>query len=139
MQRLLGNWFAPVEMHLNPKSGNWIPDNSRFQRHVSLAIAYNVWRYYQITNDYEFLYFYGAEIIMDIAKFWASKVEWSEEKERYEIKNVMGPDEYHTAYPGSDELGINNNAYTNVLVKDKPYNLKPGKQRSSSCSRIKQR
>lgn len=104
------------KIHLNPKSGNWIPDDSRLQRHVNAAIAYNVWQYYQITRDHEFLHFFGAELILDIACFWSGKVTWNERQQKFEILKVVGPDEYHTHYPGSKEPGLNNNAYTNVMV-----------------------
>ncbi len=104
------------KVHLNPKSGNWIPDNSRLQRHVNAAIAWNVWQYYQVTCDTEFLSFYGAEMILEIARFWASLASWSERHDRYEILGVMGPDEYHDAYPGAERPGLDNNAYTNVMA-----------------------
>jgi trehalose/maltose hydrolase-like predicted phosphorylase len=104
------------KIHLNPKSGNWMPDNSRLQMHVNASITFNVWRYFQATEDWEFLYFYGAEMMLDIHKFWASKVSWNEQRQRYEIRGVVGPDEYHTAYPDSDSPGLNNNAYTNLMV-----------------------
>ncbi len=103
-------------LHLNPKSGRWISDNSRVQRHVNIAIAYDISRYYHATGDLEFMCFFGAEMLFEIARFWASLAEYNEEKGSYEILGVMGPDEYHDAYPGSDDPGINNNAYTNVMV-----------------------
>lgn len=103
-------------IHLNPKSGRWLPDETHLQRHVSSAIAYNVWQYFQVTNDLEFMYFYGAEMFIEIARFWASIATLNEEKDRYEILGVVGPDEYHTHYPGSDEPGLNNNAYTNFMA-----------------------
>src|SRR3712207_2824604 len=53
-------------VHLNPKSGKWEPDLSHNQRHVSAAIFYNIWRYYEATNDFEFLLDYGAEIMLEI-------------------------------------------------------------------------
>lgn len=104
------------QMHLNPKSGRWIPDHSNIQRHVNVAIVYNVWRYFQATGNFEFLYFYGAELIFEITRFWASITTYNEEIDRFEIKGVMGPDEYHEAYPNSNKPGINNNAYTNIMV-----------------------
>lgn len=103
-------------LHLNPKSGRWIPDVSHLQRHVNSAIAYNVWQYYQATRDMEFLSFYGAEILLEIARFWASIAQYNAERQRYEIRGVMGPDEFHTGYPGVEEPGLNNNAYTNVMA-----------------------
>jgi alpha,alpha-trehalase len=103
-------------VHLNPKSGRWIPDNSRLQRHVGLAIAYNVWHHYQATGDIEFLAGRGAEMLVEIARFWSSIARYDPGMDRYRIEGVMGPDEYHDAYPDSEEPGLNDNAYTNVLT-----------------------
>lgn len=103
-------------VHYNPKSGNWIPDNSNLQRHVNIAIAYNLWQYYQVTDDTEFISYYGAEMLLEIARFLASLTSYDKESGRYEIKKIMGPDEYHDAYPDADEPGLDNNAYTNVMT-----------------------
>lgn len=103
-------------IHLNPKSGRWIPDNSRLQRHINAAIPYNVWQYYQTTGDMDFLSTYGAEMILSTALFWSDIVEFNPQTDRYEIRGIMGPDEYHTGYPGSDKPGLNNNAYTNFMA-----------------------
>lgn len=103
-------------LHLNPKSGRWVPDNTYRQRHVNAAIARNVWQYYQATGDMEFLSFFGAEMIVEIARFWASFALYNPDRDRYELHNVVGPDEFHTKYPGRDDLGLKNNAYTNVLA-----------------------
>jgi alpha,alpha-trehalase len=104
------------EVHLNPNSGRWIPDNTRLQRHVNAAIAYNIWQYFQVTNDMEFMLFYGAEMLLEIARFWSSIATYNPELERYEILRIMGPDEYHDRYPDSDRPGLNNNAYTNIMA-----------------------
>ena len=93
------------QLHLNPRSGRWLPDSTRLQRHVNAAIAYNIWQYFQVTRDMEFLSFYGAEMLLEIARFWASIATWNEALERYEIVGVMGPDEYHDAYPGAGGAG----------------------------------
>jgi alpha,alpha-trehalase len=103
-------------VHLNPISGRWIPDHSHLQRHVNGAIAYNIWQYYQATADREFLSHYGAEMILEIARFWASLTTYNSARERYEIRGVMGPDEYHDRPPGADAPGLNNNAYTNIMA-----------------------
>ncbi|MDN3686687.1 glycoside hydrolase family 65 protein [Cyclobacterium jeungdonense] len=103
-------------VHLNPQSGNWIPDNTHLQRHINSAIAYNIWNYYLTTEDQQFLSYFGAEMFLSIAQFWESMTSYNEEKDRYEIHGVVGPDEYHTSYPDSDQLGLNNNAYTNVMA-----------------------
>jgi alpha,alpha-trehalase len=104
------------EVHLNPRSGRWNPDNSRLQRHINAAIAYDVWMYHQATNDIEFLALYGAEMFIEIARFWASIATFDPAGERYVIRGVVGPDEYHDAYPGSERSGIDNNAYTNAMA-----------------------
>jgi trehalose/maltose hydrolase-like predicted phosphorylase len=103
-------------VHLNPLSGRWEPDLSHNQRHVSAAIFYNVWNYVQATHDLEFLDGYGAEMMLEIARFWASIAHFNPERERYEIHGVMGPDEFHEKYPDAAEGGLRNNAYTNIMV-----------------------
>ena len=103
-------------LHFNPQSGRWLVDKSYLQRHVNAAIVYNIWQYFQATKDLEFLSSYGAVMILEIARFWASMASYNEELARYEILGVMGPDEYHDAYPESERAGLDNNAYTNVMV-----------------------
>ncbi len=104
-------------VHLNPKSGHWHPDNSHRQRHINIAVGYNVWKYYQATRDVEFMAFQGAEMMAQIARFWASIATFDKARNRYEIRGVMGPDEYHDGYPDADPpAGLDNNAYTNVMV-----------------------
>ena len=77
--------------------------------HISSDIAYAVWQYWQATGDDIWLRDYGAEIILDTARFWMSRVDWNAKRERYEIRGVIGADEYHEQ--------VNNNAYTNRLVQ----------------------
>ena len=103
-------------LHYNPKSDRWLPDNSHIQRHVNIAIAYNIWQYYQVTDDTEFMSFYGAEMMLEIARFLASLTSYDKAEDRFEIRHVMGPDEYHDAYPDKDAQGLDNNAYTNVMT-----------------------
>ena len=103
-------------VHLNPVSGLWEPDLSRNQRHVNAAIFYNIWHYFQTTHDQAFLRDYGAEMMLEITRFWASIARFNPERERYEIHDVMGPDEFHDKYPDALQGGLRNNAYTNVLV-----------------------
>ena len=104
------------KLHLNPKSGRWLPDHSHLQRHVNIAIAYNVWQHYLVTGSTSFLRFTGAELLIEIARFWSSIAMYVPERDRYEIHGVMGPDEYHEGYPDSDEQGLRNNTYTNVMA-----------------------
>ncbi len=102
--------------NLNPRSQRWVADNSYLQRHVGSAVAHNVWQYFQVTGDVEFMNFYGAELILEIARFWSSIATFNGERARYEIRGVVGPDEFHDGYPDSASPGINNNAYTNIMA-----------------------
>ncbi len=98
----------------------WIPPNDPYgediriwcrdrEIHISADIAYRVWYYWYVTGDDEWMRDCGAEIILDTAVFWGSRVEYSTKYERYEIRGVIGADEYH-------ELA-NNNAFTNRMVQ----------------------
>ncbi|MFJ7297395.1 glycoside hydrolase family 65 protein [Streptomyces collinus] len=103
-------------LHLNPRSGRWLPDHSHLQHHVGSAIAYNVWQYCEASGDAEFLHTKGAEMLVQIARFWADSATWDEKLGRHRIRGVVGPDEYHDAYPGSPAPGLDDNAYTNVTA-----------------------
>jgi trehalose-phosphatase len=129
-------------VHLNPRSGLWEPDLSRNQRHVSAAIFYNIWHYIQATADTDFLLGPGAEMMMEIARFWSSIAHFNPERGRYEIHGVMGPDEFHEKYPNSEEPGLRNNAYTNVMVAwifdvaGRLLDMLPERRRRSLCELI---
>ncbi|WP_190812705.1 glycoside hydrolase family 65 protein [Saccharopolyspora pogona] len=103
-------------LHLNPRSGRWLPDHTHLQRHIGLAIAHNVWHYHRASGDEEFFVDFGAEMILEIARFFGSLTQYDRSRDRYVIRGVVGPDEYHTAYPGWDRPGIDNNAYTNIMT-----------------------
>lgn len=104
------------EIHLNPVSGGWDDDHSRLQRHVSLAIAYNVWFYFKNTGDTAFMETAGLELLLEIAKFWISIADFEPISGRFSIAGVMGPDEFHEAYPDAEKGGLTDNAYTNMMV-----------------------
>ncbi|MFE7515300.1 glycoside hydrolase family 65 protein [Streptomyces sp. NPDC057540] len=103
-------------LHLNPRSGRWLPDHSRLQRHVGSAVAFNVWRYAQATGDRGFLHSEGAEILLEVARHWAGAAVYDPALRRYRIRGVVGPDEYHDAYPDAAAPGIDDNAYTNATA-----------------------
>lgn len=83
----------------------WTGDH---EQHISSDIAYAIWQYWQWTGDDDFMCDYGAEMILDTAVFWASRVEWNAALERYELNLQIGPDEFHE--------NINNSVYTNRLT-----------------------
>ena len=104
------------ELHLNPHSGRWLPDHSRLQRHVGSAVAYNVWQYCEASGDAEFLHTKGAEMLLEIARYWADSAIYDDSLGRHRIRGVVGPDEYHDAYPGAPEPGLDDNTYSNVTA-----------------------
>ncbi len=103
-------------VHLNPLTGEWGDDHSSLQRHVSLAIAYNIWDYYWISNDQDFLNRFGLPMFFEICRFWAGKARQNPTTGRYEIDGVMGPDEFHEHMPGTTAGGLKDNTYTNLMV-----------------------
>ena len=80
-----------------------------YEHHVTAAVAYGICNYIKITQDMEFLYSKGAEILTETARFWASRCEYNQAQDRYEINQVTGPDEWHEP--------VNNNLYTNYLAR----------------------
>ena len=103
-------------IHYNPNSGEWDPDLSRNQRHISISIAYDIWSYFYVADDWKFLHDYGMEMLLEICRFWASISEYDKRDGRYHIEGVMGPDEFHEKYPDAEEGGFRDNAYTNVMA-----------------------
>ncbi|GKX30279.1 glycosyl hydrolase family 65 [Vallitalea longa] len=78
------------------------------EQHISADVAFATWQYYQITDDDDFMNRYGYELFMDTAKFWSSRLEYNEQTKEYNIKDVIGPDEY--------KEHVNNNAFTNYMA-----------------------
>ncbi len=102
-------------LHLNPVSGRWVEDVTHRQRHVGLAVAYNTWQYWQATGDRQFLDDHGAEMILEVARFFADLAEY-DAKGPLRHPRRHGPGRVPHRLPGSAPTGIDNNAYTNVMV-----------------------
>ena len=81
--------------------------HASLQLQPSTAVAYGVWHYVHLTDDKDFLWRYGAEMMLQIARFQATRVGYSEKRGQYGFYGVMGPDEFH--------MMVNNNAYTNYM------------------------
>ncbi len=77
--------------------------------HVTSAVYYGVITYYSSTGDIDFMFNNGLEILFNCSRFWVSRLEHNKEKDRYEISEVIGPDEFHEH--------INNSVYTNRMAK----------------------
>jgi kojibiose phosphorylase len=77
--------------------------------HINTDVAYAVWQYWQATGDDAWMRDYGAELVLDTAVYWGSRVEWNPKQEHYEIREVIGTDEYHEH--------VSNNTFTNRMVQ----------------------
>ncbi|MFE4078623.1 HAD-IA family hydrolase [Paenarthrobacter sp. YIM B13468] len=100
----------------NARSGRMVPDHSHLQRHVGLAVAFNAWQYFEATNDLAWLSRKGADLVVEVARYFAAVAEYDSADHRYHIRGVVGPDEYHTCLPGNRNPGLDDNAYTNVMA-----------------------
>ena len=80
----------------------------KLEQHISADIAYAVWQYWRATGDDEFFLDAGAEILLETARFWASRAATELDGVRH-IRRVIGPDEYHE--------DVDDNAFTNVMAR----------------------
>lgn len=116
-----GAWFAWESADTGDEvTPTWMPDfhdKKKLARvwtgdlaiHISADVAYAVWQYWHATADDAWFLERGAELILDTAKFFASRAEWLSERDCYGYSHVIGPDEYHDH--------VNNNAYTNRMAQ----------------------
>ncbi|RCW55360.1 kojibiose phosphorylase [Halanaerobium sp. ST460_2HS_T2] len=80
-----------------------------YEHHVTAAVTLGMANYVKVTGDQRFMKEKGIHILLETAKFWVSRFSYNQEKKRYEILKVTGPDEWHEP--------VDNNAYTNHLAK----------------------
>lgn len=76
--------------------------------HRNGAIAYAIYEYTNYTGDSSYLYQYGLEVLIGISRFWSQRIHFSQDKNKYVMLGVTGPNEY--------ENNINNNWYTNTIA-----------------------
>jgi len=102
------------EMIVGPDGRSIVVLSGTLEQHISADIAYAVWQYWRATADVAFLLEAGAEMLLDTARFWASRAELEADRQ-YHIRDVIGPDEYHEH--------IDDNAFTNMMAQ---WNLERG-------------
>ena len=76
--------------------------------HRNGAIAYAIYDYVNYTGDKDYLAPFGFEVLLGISRFWSLRVNWSEQKQKYVMLGVTGPNEY--------ENNVNNNFHTNYIA-----------------------
>ncbi len=89
--------------------------------HISADTAYAIMLYDRITDDHAFLEQYGAEVVFETARFFASRVTWNEEKKRFEMLGIGCPDQYHTwadNNPFISRMARWNIAYASEIASD---------------------
>lgn len=100
-----------------PWEAAWITDGEAtpvwcetgdLELHITSDVAFGAYYYYIVSGDEDFMDRCGYELIFDCAKFWATKVEYNKKLDRYEISDVIGPNEY--------KEHVDNNAYTNYFA-----------------------
>jgi trehalose/maltose hydrolase-like predicted phosphorylase/beta-phosphoglucomutase-like phosphatase (HAD superfamily) len=82
--------------------------SGRLEQHISADVAYAVWQYWRATGDDGFFLAAGAEILLETARFWASRAAREHDGKRH-IRHVIGPDEYHE--------DVDDNAFTNLMAR----------------------
>jgi len=96
-ERVIGADGTPVEIL-----------TGRMEHHISADVAYAVWQYWRFTRDDDFFLRAGAEMLLETARFWASRAVAEADGKRH-IRHVIGPDEYHE--------DVDDNAFTNVMAR----------------------
>lgn len=102
-----GTCYPMVTIDGTESCGVW--QHGNLEIHVTAAVAYAVWHYVKNIKDKEFLYDYGAELLVQVSRYFASRGGWSPKTGEFGLYGVMGPDEFH--------MMVHNNAYTNYMVK----------------------
>ena len=87
---------------------NWWT-HGNLEIHVSAAIPYGIWHYVHISQDKDFLYNHGIEMLLQSSRYFASRGQWSQLTGEFGLYGVMGADEFH--------MMVHNNCYTNVMAK----------------------
>lgn len=102
---------TPDNLGVDLVTGKLLPcETGQLEHHVTADIAMAVHQYFEVTHDVDFMERCGFEMLLETARFWASRMSWNEEKQRWEILHVIGPDEY--------QVDVDNNAYTNYLTAE---------------------
>lgn len=102
-----GACFPMVTIDGTESCGVW--QHGNLEIHVTAAVAYAVWHYVTNLKDKEFLYKYGVELLVQVSRYFASRGGFSPKNGDFGLYGVMGPDEFH--------MMVNNNTYTNYMVK----------------------
>ncbi len=88
-----------------------------YEHHITADVAYGIYDYYQNTDDEEFMIDHAVEVIFETARFWSERASYDSSDNKYHVKGVTGPDEFHT--------NVDDNAFTNYMAM---WNLRYGRE-----------
>ncbi|XP_026465259.1 protein-glucosylgalactosylhydroxylysine glucosidase-like [Ctenocephalides felis] len=85
------------------------PEVAKYQHHITADVSFAIRQYLAVKGPEDpWIQDHGCDLLLDIAEFWSSRVEFNTSTQKYDINYVMGPDE--------DHFNINNSVYTNVAA-----------------------
>ncbi|MDR0855000.1 MAG: family 65 glycosyl hydrolase [Christensenellaceae bacterium] len=102
-----GACYPIATLNGNEACDLWQHASTQFQ--PSTAVAYGIEHFIKVTGDTKFLYAYGAEMLVEISRFLATRGQWNQDNTRFGFYGVMGPDEF--------QIMVNQNCYTNFMAK----------------------
>lgn len=100
--------FYPIST-ISGREGCNLWQHASLQLQASTAVAYGVWFYEKMSGETEFLWDYGAEMLVEVSRMLATRGDWSADGKSYGYYCVMGPDEF--------QMMVNHNCYTNLMGK----------------------
>ncbi len=95
------------------------------QHHISADVVYAAWQFVRATGDTTFRERQLLVLAVETARFWAGRVTWQADRGRYEVRGVIGPDEYHEE--------VDNNVYTNFVAA---WNLRLAAQEAARMREV---
>lgn len=94
---------------LNGEEACTLWQHASLQMQPSTGVAYGVYHYVNVSKDYEFLFGHGAEMLVEICRYLATRGQWDAQGKHFGYYAVMGPDEF--------QMMVNHNTYTNYMAK----------------------
>lgn len=94
---------------LNGEEACTLWQHASLQMQPSTGVAYGIYHYATVSKDHEFLFGHGAEMLVEICRYLATRGQWDAKGKYFGYYAVMGPDEF--------QMMVNHNTYTNYMAK----------------------
>ncbi len=99
---------------LNGEEACTLWQHASLQMQPSTGVAYGIYHYHNVCGDDEFLFGHGAEMLVEICRYLATRGQWNADQTYFGYYAVMGPDEF--------QMMVNHNTYTNFMAQ-KTFNF----------------